>query len=277
MGTRSWIAMETDSGYYVDHIYCHYDGCVEGVGYTLLQYYNDPESVKKLMKHGDIRSLKKDLNQCEKLEVDESGKMLLTEFLNFAESNELGDIEYFYLYSKNRWHYCKASEGYILAQELSFNYNKEKLLEEAKEYALKQFENNKELCLDTNLAKFLNYDWELAYINQSKAYGLFEKEVVDLKLSYEEIKDNLKLLDIEFEEKLSDEYLSKTIAQKIFELYLENERSVNLVGIFDEKIDNLIRKYFFSYTENLSFGEEAALDKFVKEKQIDLLKAYFGE
>ncbi|EAJ3689341.1 hypothetical protein HEI21_001706, partial [Campylobacter jejuni] len=127
MGTRSWIAMETDSGYYVDHIYCHYDGCVEGVGYTLLQYYNDPESVKKLMKHGDIRSLKKDLNQCEKLEVDESGKMLLTEFLNFAESNELGDIEYFYLYSKNRWHYCKASEGYILAQELSFNYNKEKL------------------------------------------------------------------------------------------------------------------------------------------------------
>ncbi|ECZ3119332.1 hypothetical protein F7O03_09585, partial [Campylobacter jejuni] len=118
MGTRSWIAMETDSGYYVDHIYCHYDGCVEGVGYTLLQYYNDPESVKKLMKHGDIRSLKKDLNQCEKLEVDESGKMLLTEFLNFAESNELGDIEYFYLYSKNRWHYCKASEGYILAQEL---------------------------------------------------------------------------------------------------------------------------------------------------------------
>lgn len=64
------------------------------------------------------------------------------------------------------------------------------------------------------MAKFLNYDWELAYINQGKAYGLFEKEVVDLKLSYEEIKDNLKLLDIEFEEKLSDEYLSKTIAQK---------------------------------------------------------------
>lgn len=46
MGTRSWIAMETNSGFYVDRIYCHFDGYVKGVGYTLLQYYNDPKSVK---------------------------------------------------------------------------------------------------------------------------------------------------------------------------------------------------------------------------------------
>ncbi|MBK1973032.1 hypothetical protein JG677_03060 [Campylobacter sp. TTU-622] len=276
MGTRSYIAMKTDENY-VDCIYCHLDGYVEGVGYTLLQYYNDFKSVKKLMEYGDIMALNKNLKQCKKLYNNQSCKIPFEQFLEFTQSDDLSDIEYFYLYTRKGWYYCKARKGNILMQELRFNYNKEKLLQDAKQHALKKIENNEMLCLDTNLAKFLNYDWELAFINQDQAYKLFEKEIINLKLSNKEINDTLILLDIKVEKNLSDEYLSKVIAQEIFKCYLENERSVNLVGIFDNAIDNLIRKYFFSYTENLNFGEEITLDEFIKEKQIDLLKAYFSE
>lgn len=275
MGTSSWIAMETNSGFYVDRIYCHFDGYVKSVGYTLLQYYNDPKSVKDLIKHGDIRALRQDLSQCEKLQINKSSKMLFTDFVKATEGNGINGIEYFYLYTQNRWHYCKAYEGNILAQELQFNYNKEKLLEETKQYALEKFENNQAFSLDTNSAKLLNYVWELAYINKDEAYELFEKEMINLKLSSEEIEEALQSLEVEIDEDLGGEYLTRIITQEIFRLYLEGERSSCLIGTFDKKIDNLVQKYFFSYTEKLNFDEETTLDEFVKEKQIDLLEAYF--
>jgi hypothetical protein len=55
MATRSAIIMKTEKGYL--GIYCHHDGYLEGVGFTLAKHYTDPEKVKKLISLGDISSL----------------------------------------------------------------------------------------------------------------------------------------------------------------------------------------------------------------------------
>lgn len=55
MSTRSVIISKMDEGY--AGIYCHFDGYVEGVGKTLLQHYQDPGKVKKLIELGYISSL----------------------------------------------------------------------------------------------------------------------------------------------------------------------------------------------------------------------------
>lgn len=42
----------------IESIYCHFDGYLEGVGRKLNDYYSDYESVKDLIKLGNIESLK---------------------------------------------------------------------------------------------------------------------------------------------------------------------------------------------------------------------------
>jgi hypothetical protein len=56
MATRSCIAVEHCNGA-VSEIYCHSDGYLEGVGETLLLFYNTTALVSNLVKLGDISSL----------------------------------------------------------------------------------------------------------------------------------------------------------------------------------------------------------------------------
>lgn len=56
MGTRSTIAVQHANGS-VSQVYCHWDGYLEGVGKTLLQYYNTQELAEALVDHGAISSL----------------------------------------------------------------------------------------------------------------------------------------------------------------------------------------------------------------------------
>ena len=56
MSTRTAIFKEQENGTFKG-IYCHHDGYLEGVGYTLLKHYQDPEKVKALLELGDILSL----------------------------------------------------------------------------------------------------------------------------------------------------------------------------------------------------------------------------
>ena len=56
MATRSTIAIELEDGT-VKQIYSHWDGYVQGVGYTLLRHYNTPALVAELMSMGDLSSL----------------------------------------------------------------------------------------------------------------------------------------------------------------------------------------------------------------------------
>ena len=56
MGTRSAIGVVTGDGS-IRAVYCHYDGYLDGVGKTLLENYNDFDSVMDLVGFGDMSSL----------------------------------------------------------------------------------------------------------------------------------------------------------------------------------------------------------------------------
>lgn len=62
MSTRSNIGIRNPDGT-VDYIYCHYDGYPEGVGKTLIGYYQDMDRVNELMKLGDLSSLGEEIGE----------------------------------------------------------------------------------------------------------------------------------------------------------------------------------------------------------------------
>lgn len=56
MSTRSTIAVELADGT-VSSVYCHWDGYLEGVGQTLVDYYSDRDLAVQLVHGGSISSL----------------------------------------------------------------------------------------------------------------------------------------------------------------------------------------------------------------------------
>ena len=56
MATRSTISIQ-DSTNKIFSIYVHWDGYLEGVGTTLLKFYNDKTKIMKLISNGNISSL----------------------------------------------------------------------------------------------------------------------------------------------------------------------------------------------------------------------------
>lgn len=56
MATRSRIGFETASGA-VMHIYCHFDGYLEGVGKALVEEHNDVDKAYALVNGGACRSI----------------------------------------------------------------------------------------------------------------------------------------------------------------------------------------------------------------------------
>lgn len=56
MATRSKIGVQQPDGT-IHSIYCHWDGYPDGVGKTLLNYYNTPTAREQLIALGDLSSL----------------------------------------------------------------------------------------------------------------------------------------------------------------------------------------------------------------------------
>lgn len=56
MSTRCYIGVVLENGE-VEYIYSHWDGYIEGVGATLLNYHNTYEKVKLLVSFGDASSI----------------------------------------------------------------------------------------------------------------------------------------------------------------------------------------------------------------------------
>ena len=57
MGTTAWIGIQNEDKS-IRFIYCHYDGYVTGgVGEKLLKYYQNPETINKLLDLGDLSAL----------------------------------------------------------------------------------------------------------------------------------------------------------------------------------------------------------------------------
>ena len=61
MGTRSSIGIQNENGT-VDSIYCHWDGCPSHHAPILLKHYTSESKVRKLIKYGDMSSLRPDIS-----------------------------------------------------------------------------------------------------------------------------------------------------------------------------------------------------------------------
>jgi predicted glycosyl hydrolase (DUF1957 family) len=101
MATRSTINLKLEDGKF-RHVYCHWDGYLEnGVGETLLLYYNTIDEINKLMDHGDMSVLGSNIKDCEfykdRGEDDVEAKIL--------EFDEIDGEQYNYFFIDGKWHY----------------------------------------------------------------------------------------------------------------------------------------------------------------------------
>lgn len=100
MATRSLIAIE-NSNKSINIIYCHWDGYLNGVGKTLLSFYNDKKKVEKLIKLGNISSLEKTLSNIKT--YNEEGSKVDNEAAYKKYYREQG-TDYAYLFKNNKWY-----------------------------------------------------------------------------------------------------------------------------------------------------------------------------
>lgn len=107
MSTRSRIGMLNLDGT-ISSIYCHHDGYLEGVGETLVKYWNDLNDIIELIANGDISSLGENLDDTKFYNDGSKSIISLSERLYMQEDSD--DIEYYYLYKDNRWYF--AQPGY---------------------------------------------------------------------------------------------------------------------------------------------------------------------
>lgn len=119
MSTRSRIGY-TMKNNKIRSIYCHYDGYPEGVGKTLLQYYNSWSKIKPLIDLGDISSLGLTIGKKHDFDNEKLRNKMTTFYgrdrgekgtkarvdsssESYVNINKDWDIEYFYLYENDEW------------------------------------------------------------------------------------------------------------------------------------------------------------------------------
>jgi hypothetical protein len=125
MATRSTIAMVYEDGT-VRQIYCHWDGYPSHNGKILLDHYQNPEKVNKLMQLGNISSLGSSIeggeghsyeNSLENETVfygrdrGETGTDAMT-YPSINDYKKDGNVEeYQYLFAEGTWFYCEGAIG----------------------------------------------------------------------------------------------------------------------------------------------------------------------
>jgi hypothetical protein len=118
MSTRSRIGVMMDDDT-VKQVYCHWDGYVEGVGFTLVENYDSIELAKELINLGDISSLGYNISTDEPHTFENRVKgvtvfygrdrgeagtqpafVTMDEWLSVAFSSS---IDFYYLYNEGQW------------------------------------------------------------------------------------------------------------------------------------------------------------------------------
>lgn len=121
MATPSTIIIVTNKK--VTSQYCHFDGGLNNVGFTLANYYNDIEKVNKLSKKGGINSLKQNIKDtifykdllCPSLAVTKT-------FDSVYQAINNADTQYIYVYRDYTWHIVVGDFLVPLAEQIFFTY-----------------------------------------------------------------------------------------------------------------------------------------------------------
>ena len=116
MSTRALIGIQR--GNKVKYSYCHHDGYSwkPGVGYTLVNYYNNEPIVTELLSFGDMSSLENTLDECEFYERDrgERGCHRAEVDISDYNFNLQGDAEYIYLFKDGEWYVQKWNKDIFI-------------------------------------------------------------------------------------------------------------------------------------------------------------------
>ena len=119
MATRSTYGI-LNSDKSVTSAYCHFDGYIEGVGYTLLDNYNTEEKVRELLSNGGCSSLGNAIKDSV-FYKDRGEDLVITSHLNedYFYTYETDYLEYHYLFNPilNKW-FVSSGESIV---ELSKN------------------------------------------------------------------------------------------------------------------------------------------------------------
>ena len=109
MSTRALIGIQR--GNKVQYSYCHHDGYYwkPGVGYTLVNYYNNEPIITELLSFGDMSSLENALDECEFYERDRGERGCHRPEVDISDYNFnlQGDAEYIYLFKDSVWYVRK--------------------------------------------------------------------------------------------------------------------------------------------------------------------------
>lgn len=132
MGTRSRIGIKNEDGT-VTSVYCHWDGYLAHNGKLLLEHWNTPKKVKKLLKMGDMSVLGKEIGKKHSMHSSIEGGVPRPEgscsfykrdrgesnvdALTHSDEEEFFDYreEYMYLMIDGVWHveYYKTGEIFV--------------------------------------------------------------------------------------------------------------------------------------------------------------------
>ena len=113
MSTRALIGIQR--GNKVQYSYCHHDGYYwkPGVGYTLVNYYNNEPIITELLSFGDMSSLENTLDECEFYERDRGERGCHRPEVDISDYNFnlQGDAEYIYLFKDGEWYVQKWNKN----------------------------------------------------------------------------------------------------------------------------------------------------------------------
>ena len=116
MSTRALIGIQR--GNKVQYSYCHHDGYYwkPGVGYTLVNYYNNEPIVTELLSFGDMSSLENTLDECEFYERDRGERGCHRPEVDILDYNFnlQGDAEYIYLFKDGEWYVQKWNKDIFI-------------------------------------------------------------------------------------------------------------------------------------------------------------------
>ena len=127
MGTRSFIAVKTESGY--KGVYCHWDGYLSNNGRILFENYTDLETVNKLIDGGGISSLGEIIGDKHDFDDRESGTTYyhrdrdeewednkpteVTTLFELTNTASQCGTEYLYLFEDGKWKYADRGAQYF--------------------------------------------------------------------------------------------------------------------------------------------------------------------
>ena len=126
MATRSTIALEYADGT-VDQVYCHWDGYLSHNGKILMEHWQDPFKVQRMMDLGAMSTLGRDIGEKHDFNADspdctffgrdrgesDVGAKRFASFDDYEENHQYEEFEYI-LRTDGQWYVSDHAADYVL-------------------------------------------------------------------------------------------------------------------------------------------------------------------